>query len=88
VRLIPPRRPESLALPREYRRPKLPIITQIACGRENLPSAYESDVASPCTICTDGTSANRSVNMAASSSSISIDVSRGIDWLSTSAVAP
>jgi len=45
-------------------------------------------VASPCTICTVGTPANRSVNMAASSSSISTEVSRGTDWLSTSVVAP
>jgi len=37
---------------------------------------------------TDGTSAKRSVNMAASSSSISTEVSRATDWLSTSVVAP
>jgi hypothetical protein len=45
-------------------------------------------VASALTISTEGTSANRSRSMAASSGSSSTDVSFGTAWLNTSVVAP
>jgi hypothetical protein len=54
----------------------------------NLSLGYARAVASALTISTVGVSAKRSRSIAASSSSISTEVSRGTAALSTSVVAP